>query len=197
MGTRLRKSCIDESRSSCFPSSRSEQTTQTAAALKLNHLDIHDDDDAGSQGAVVKKKKRGQQRDARKNKSRRGLPQISMKVLEKVESKGRTTFNEVADELVAELADPMNSGLSPNKQQYDEKNVRRRAYDVLNVLMAMDIISKDKKEIQWKGLPPSAIEELKIERLGIRNRIESKASYLKELEEQVSPFHSLIDLIRG
>jgi hypothetical protein len=48
------------------------------------------------------------------------------------------------------------------QQQYDEKNVRRRAYDVLNVLMAMDIISKDKKEIQWKGLPPSAIEKLKV-----------------------------------
>jgi len=52
MGTRLRKSCVDESRSAGFPSSRREQMTQTAAALKLNHLDIHDDD-AGSQGAVV------------------------------------------------------------------------------------------------------------------------------------------------
>jgi putative methionine-R-sulfoxide reductase with GAF domain len=38
------------------------------------------------------------------------------------------------------------------QQQYDEKNIRRRVYDALNVLMAMDIISKDKKEIQWKGL---------------------------------------------
>jgi len=40
-------------------------------------------------------------------------------------------------------------------QQYDEKNIRRRVYDALNVLMAMDIISKEKKEIKWKGLPPS------------------------------------------
>ena len=30
----------------------------------------------------------------------------------------------------------------------------RRAYDALNVLTAMDIISKDKKDIQWKGFPP-------------------------------------------
>ena len=29
-------------------------------------------------------------------------------------------------------------------------------YDALNVLMAMDIISKEKKEIKWKGLPPSS-----------------------------------------
>lgn len=50
-------------------------------------------------------------------------------------------------------------------QQYDEKNIRRRVYDALNVLMAMDIISKDKKEIQWKGLPRTNlndIEELKV-----------------------------------
>lgn len=54
---------------------------------------------------------------------------------------------------------------SIQQQQYDEKNIRRRVYDALNVLMAMDIISKDKKEIQWKGLPRTSvndIEELKV-----------------------------------
>ena len=51
------------------------------------------------------------------------------------------------------------------QQQYDEKNIRRRVYDALNVLMAMEIISKDKKEIQWRGLPKISvndIEELKV-----------------------------------
>jgi transcription factor Dp-1 len=51
------------------------------------------------------------------------------------------------------------------QQQYDEKNIRRRVYDALNVLMAMEIISKDKKEIQWRGLPKTSmndIEELKV-----------------------------------
>lgn len=51
------------------------------------------------------------------------------------------------------------------QQQYDEKNIRRRVYDALNVLMAMDIISKDKKEIQWRGLPRTSmndIQELKV-----------------------------------
>lgn len=33
----------------------------------------------------------------------------------------------------------------------------RRAYDALNVLTAMDIISKDKKDIQWKGFPPMVL----------------------------------------
>jgi hypothetical protein len=45
------------------------------------------------------------------------------------------------------------------QQQYDEKNIRRRVYDALNVLMAMEIISKDKKEIQWKGLPRKSMDE--------------------------------------
>ena len=55
-----------------------------------------------------------------------------------------TTYNQVADELVNEYR-------SEDKASCDEKNIRRRAYDALNVLTAMDIISKDKKYIRWKG----------------------------------------------
>ncbi|XP_015952827.1 transcription factor-like protein DPB [Arachis duranensis] len=158
-----------------------------STCLKLDHLDIQGDD-AGSQGPVGSKKKKRGQRAVGPDKSGRGLRQFSMKVCEKVESKGRTTYNEVADELVAEFADPGNSDLSPDQQQYYEKNIRRRVYDALNVLMAMDIISKDKKEIQWKGLPRTSvndIEELKSERLVLRSKIEKKTAYLHELEEQV------------
>ncbi|XP_028773821.1 transcription factor-like protein DPB isoform X2 [Neltuma alba] len=196
-GTTLSGQSISTSKSVGSPSSRSEQTMATPASdntfLRLNHLDIHGDD-AGSQGAVAKKKKRGQ-RAVGGDKSGRGLRQFSMKVCEKVESKGRTTYNEVADELVAEFADPSSSISSPDQQQYDEKNIRRRVYDALNVLMAMDIISKDKKEIQWKGLPRTSlndIEELKTERLQLRNRIEKKAAYLQELEEQYIGLQNLI-----
>ncbi|KAK4256170.1 hypothetical protein QN277_009069 [Acacia crassicarpa] len=196
-GTSLSGQSISTSKSVGSPSSRSEQTTATPACdntfLRLNHLDIHGDD-AGSQGAVAKKKKRGQ-RAVGGDKSGRGLRQFSMKVCEKVESKGRTTYNEVADELVAEFADPSSSVSAPDQQQYDEKNIRRRVYDALNVLMAMDIISKDKKEIQWKGLPHTSlndIEELKTERLQLRNRIEKKAAYLQELEEQYVGLQNLI-----
>ncbi|XP_012082423.1 transcription factor-like protein DPB isoform X3 [Jatropha curcas] len=180
------------------PSSRSEQAMATPASdstfLRLNHLDIHADDAATQDAAANKKKKRGQ-RAAGADKSGRGLRQFSMKVCEKVESKGTTTYNEVADELVAEFADPSNSVSSPD-QQYDEKNIRRRVYDALNVLMALDIISKDKKEIQWKGLPRTSlsdIEELKAERLALRNRIEKKSAYLQELEEQYVGLQNLIN----
>jgi hypothetical protein len=32
-------------------------------------------------------------------------------------------------------------------------------YDALNVLMAMNIISKEKKEIRWIGLPTNSAQE--------------------------------------
>ncbi|XP_021733541.1 transcription factor-like protein DPB [Chenopodium quinoa] len=180
------------------PSSRSEAGMATPArdstVLRLSHLEIHGDDSV-SQGAVVSKKKKRGQRAAGTDKSGRGLRQFSMKVCEKVESKGRTTYNEVADELVAEYADASNALGTNENQGYDEKNIRRRVYDALNVLMAMDIISKDKKEIQWRGLPRTSlndIEELKTERVGLRNRIEKKAAYLRELEEQFVGYQNLI-----
>lgn len=50
-------------------------------------------------------------------------------------------------------------GLRAGQQQYDEKNIRRRVYDALNVLMAMNIIFKDKKDIQWKGLPSASLDD--------------------------------------
>ncbi|KAM0925252.1 hypothetical protein ACQ4PT_004319 [Festuca glaucescens] len=147
-----------------------------------------------------KKKKKGT-RVVGPDKGNRGLRQFSMKVCEKVEGKGRTTYNEVADELVAEFADP-NSNIgspdpdNPNAQQYDEKNIRRRVYDALNVLMAMDIISKDKKEIQWKGLPRTSlsdIDKFKTELIGLKGRIDKKSAYLQELQDQYVGLQNLVE----
>ncbi|XXG84781.1 hypothetical protein AAC387_Pa11g0010 [Persea americana] len=180
------------------PSIRSELATATPAAsesafVRLNQqLDDAQGDDDDTAGG--RKKKRGA-RAVGGDKGGRGLRQFSMKVCEKVESKGRTTYNEVADELVAEFADPSNRLESPDRQQFDEKNIRRRVYDALNVLMAMDIISKDKKEIQWKGLPRTSlndIEELKSECIGLRHRLEKKAAYLQELEDQFIGLQNLV-----
>lgn len=85
---------------------------------------------------------------------------LLMQVCEKVESKGTTSYNEVADELVAELKDGgMDDGIC-----YDEKNIRRRVYDAINVLMALDIIAKEKKAIIWKGFPTtrSAAQQVRV-----------------------------------
>ncbi|KAH7963503.1 hypothetical protein HPB52_021270 [Rhipicephalus sanguineus] len=95
------------------------------------------------------------------DKGSKGLRHFSMKVCEKVQRKGTTSYNEVADELVAEFATPEVAGLrgGTTDQAYDQKNIRRRVYDALNVLMAMNIISKEKKEIRWLGLPTNSAQE--------------------------------------
>ncbi|CAM1296320.1 TFDP1 (predicted) [Pycnogonum litorale] len=124
----------------------------------------------------------------------KGLRHFSMKVCEKVQKKGTTSYNEVADELVHEFADPTRL-LSPTDQAYDHKNIRRRVYDALNVLMAMNIISKEKKEIRWLGLPTNAAKEcetLEKERNIRLERIRLKTQQLQDLILQQISFMNLV-----
>lgn len=126
-------------------------------------------------------------------KSYKGLRHFSMMVCKKVEEKGTTTYNEVADELVAKVIEDRKKE-DPNGK-YDEKNIRRRVYDALNVLMAMDIITKDKKSITWKGLPTSATQDLEMltrERDFRRQEVERKRMALQELLIQQVCFRNLV-----
>ncbi|XP_036396410.1 transcription factor Dp-1b [Megalops cyprinoides] len=128
-------------------------------------------------------------------KNGKGLRHFSMKVCEKVQRKGITTYNEVADELVAEFSSTDNV-VSPNDPHvYDQKNIRRRVYDALNVLMAMNIISKEKKEIKWIGLPTNSAQEcqnLEVEKQRRLERIKQKQSQLQELILQQIAFKNLV-----
>ncbi|TYZ60136.1 hypothetical protein PybrP1_005883 [[Pythium] brassicae (nom. inval.)] len=120
----------------------------------------------------------------------KGLRHFSMKVCQKVEEKHTTTYNEVADELVREFVT-----LRPNDAVYDEKNIRRRVYDALNVLMAMDIISKERKEIQWKGLPSNLqhdTEMLIAERNERMKSLEQKKQHLQDLLVQQVAMKNLL-----
>ncbi|XP_019772787.1 transcription factor Dp-1 isoform X2 [Dendroctonus ponderosae] len=115
----------------------------------------------------------------------RGLRHFSMKVCEKVKEKVTTTYNEVADDLVREFTAQQNSINSPLADQYDQKNIRRRVYDALNVLMAMNIISKEKKEIRWIGLPTNSLQEYQ----QLENEVRTKSLSIREKEKQ---FYELI-----
>ncbi|XP_028847845.1 transcription factor Dp-1a [Denticeps clupeoides] len=134
-------------------------------------------------------------RSKRGEKNGKGLRHFSMKVCEKVQKKGVTTYNEVADELVAEFSS-VESHISPSEAHvYDQKNIRRRVYDALNVLMAMNIISKEKKEIKWIGLPTNSAQEcqnLEVERQRRLERIRQKQSQLQELILQQIVFKKLV-----
>jgi len=124
----------------------------------------------------------------------KGLRHFSMKVCEKVRKKGTTSYNEVADELVAEFTNP--SLMTSPTDQYDQKNIRRRVYDALNVLMAMNIISKEKKEIRWLGLPTNSLQEcLNLEKDKQRRieRIKLKTQQLHDLILQQISFKNLVE----
>jgi len=120
----------------------------------------------------------------------KGLRHFSLKVCQKVESKKTTSYNEVADELVGEFASE--TSVSP----VDQKNIRRRVYDVLNVLMAMNIISKDKKEIHWIGVPTNndtrQEDELRKEKTQRMERIKKKLDNLTELQAQQISYRNLL-----
>jgi hypothetical protein len=131
----------------------------------------------------------------RREKSNKGLRHFSMKVCEKVKKKGQTTYNEVADGLVNEYCDYSTINSKGNAKSfdylssYDQKNVRRRVYDALNVLMAMNIISKTKKQIQWIGLPCNKkleCQELIAEKEKINERIKNKSEELRNLLLEVN-----------
>ena len=121
-----------------------------------------------------------------KDKKNQGLRQFSLRVCRQVEHKMTTTYNEVADELVKEFKDE-------ETDVCDEKNIRRRAYDALNVLTAMDIIAKDKKDIRWKGWPPmmgddgapSAASHVHREKKRLRWKIEQKQRELQDKEHHL------------
>lgn len=161
---------------------------------------------------------RTSQRGKKRNscKANKGLRHFSMQVCKKVEEKGLTSYNEVADELVEEFfreQEKLQNKLSASDasvdasskakgktQVYDEKNIRRRVYDALNVLMAMDIIEKDKKEIRWKGLPHRSNQEtesLHDERARRIEEVKRKRESLKELVVQNICFTNLVNRNRA
>lgn len=145
-------------------------------------------------------------RNADGNKTK-GLRHFSMRVCKKVEEKGTTTYNEVAEELVIEYkreteaqrkaaaANPGGAAL-PAPKIYDEKNIRRRVYDALNVLMAMDIISKEKKEIRWRGLPSNARHDLEMLRREKDARVRSIARKSEQLQELLLQYIAFDNIAR-
>ncbi|XP_059647019.1 transcription factor-like protein DPA [Cornus florida] len=165
-----------------FPALTSDDNTATAYenTKSSNQLSIHKD--SAAKNKRVSKIIGG------------GLRQFSIIVCKKIERKGRTTCSEVADEIVADFT-RINNSSAVSFNESDEKNIRRRVYDALNVLMALDIIAKDKKAIWWKGLQNTDVkdfEQLKALHVKLINGIGKKSAYLKELEEQIAGLQNLM-----
>jgi len=156
---------------------------------KGSSFDIPELDQTESQNLYSGSKKKSRKQTAG-DKLNKGLRHFSLKVCQKVEKKKSTTYNEVADELVAEF----NSSEQFNSP-VDQKNIRRRVYDALNVLMAMNIISKEKKDIKWIGLPTNSkheLESMEEEKMARMERIKKKRNNLSELVVQQTSYKNLI-----
>jgi len=90
----------------------------------------------------------------------------------------------------------------------EHKNIRRRVYDALNVLMAMDVITKDKKDISWQGLPKGAagnkqnmsdrsralieLERMEREKEKHVKDVKKKRLYLQQLLQQQVCYRNLV-----
>ncbi|VDP37931.1 unnamed protein product [Schistosoma curassoni] len=123
-----------------------------------------------------------------------GLRRYARCVCNKVKEKGITSYSEVADELVHEYA--AEHPMIPSEQlHYIQKNIRRRVYDALNVLMALNVLQKEKKEIRWVGLPVNMIEEcrrLEEEREKRQISLRNKTVEIQDLIMQLIAFKNLV-----
>jgi len=127
-----------------------------------NHSDSEDEYIPCSTAASLSSSKRTKRRrkgsSSRSNSSggggeqSKGLRHFSSKVSKIVQQRGTTTYNEVADDLIREKKQESKSSVGKGRKE-NEKNIRRRVYDALNVLMAINVISKEGKQIHWVGLP--------------------------------------------
>ncbi|KAI0562456.1 Transcription factor DP [Gracilaria domingensis] len=137
---------------------------------------------------------------------RKGLRHFAIRVSKKVEQKRVTTYNQVADELVAEerVLRKSQPNVASTDNLVDEKNIRRRVYDSLNVLMAMGIIAKDKKLITWQGLErvhcsahSEEVNDIKKAVAERKSTISKKRALLTELKDQHKRTSTIVERNRA
>eukprot|EP00127_Corallochytrium_limacisporum_P002738 Clim_evm47s136 gene=Clim_evmTU47s136 len=127
-------------------------------------------------------------------KKTQGMRRFSWRVCETVREKGTTSYNGVAEELVRDLTEKNQRGEKP-EHGYDEKNIRRRVYDVLNVFKALNIITQEEKKIHWQGLPTNSEEEVNNLKLRIQDaeeKIRDKKRAINALCVQILTFKNLV-----
>ena len=113
--------------------------------VKSQNSFYSDNSDSISQSQDDSPKNNGQKLKSHYTSSRNtafGLKEISKRVMEIIKQSGKTTYKAISDQIVNEINE---------KSSKDEKNIRRRIYDSLNVMKSMKLFQKDKssKTIMW------------------------------------------------
>lgn len=104
---------------------------------------------------------------------------FSKMVCQKLRERSVTSYNQVAEDLIQEFR------LLCDKT--DDKNIRRRVYDVLNVLHSMGIIEKDKRELRWVGFPADIMQSPDLfarERSSLQQRVNQLRKQLTDALER-------------
>uniref|UniRef100_A0A7S2SN84 Uncharacterized protein n=1 Tax=Mucochytrium quahogii TaxID=96639 RepID=A0A7S2SN84_9STRA len=112
----------------------------------------------------------------------------SIDVLRIVEKKGKTSYNEVVEELASEYH------AKPGMK--NEFSFRRKVHDILCVLTGMGMIDKRKQEYLWRGLPVNAERDLDLlqrERSSLLRNIKDKSEQLQELLMQSVALKNLVE----
>ena len=113
-----------------------------------------------------------------------GLKEISKRVMDIIKQSGKTTYKAISDQIVNEINE---------KSLKDEKNIRRRIYDSLNVMKSMKLFNRDKntKTIMWNyGQEFDPLNEIEdkseLNEKNNENRIDSAdiATLKKEIKEK-------------
>lgn len=101
--------------------------------------------------------------------SSKGLRSVSLRVKEILRQKGKSSYRDIADVLVHQLELPAWAD-----KPKEEKNIRRRVYDALNVLIAAGVMSRDGRDILMlradASNPTDDDEELKQIKLSVMQK---------------------------
>lgn len=118
----------------------------------------------------------------------KGLRDISAMVKEKIKAAQKTTYNEIADEMLLELKTDTNDKSA-------QETLKRRIYDVITVLSVVGYIEKSKnKRIEWVGNDASSSATAEVTRRRIR--LESKRENFKYRVKMLLLYKCLIEMHR-
>lgn len=128
-----------------------------------------------------------------------GLKEISRRVMEIIKENGQTTYKMISDQIVGEINE---------KSLKDEKNIRRRIYDSLNVMKSMKLFHKDKrnKTIVWNWAQESdplneTEDDLQVDEFeqssNIRNDPNRILHLKREIEQKKEKQKLLVDELTG
>ena len=129
----------------------------------------------------------------------RGLKILSARVREVVKGEGSITYKQVADRLMKEEKEAETGSAK------EEKNVRRRVYDALNVLIAAGMLRKQGKFISWRTEPmrkttkrvKEASRQLQEQVQDLQAQVIAKADTLRDLVRRLTLLQALIGRNQG